>query len=198
MEYSALRLETLAFHVVLRAGLATDTINPTAKMEVAAWNQLKGAYKVVEIEVEVLTSKGVEATDSQWEFGSTSSFRNYPEPHQAYIIQLGNYCSPKCVQMGWCRCFGEMLKVRLNGAILLDISLAEDFSYFDNYYDLPSPSLVLSQEAFEVGRLRVSNFVSWMRPMWGGTEEELVVSEERNTFTGCKEGLVWECKVSFI
>ena len=28
-------------------------------------------------------------------------------------------------------------------------------------------------------------------------EEEVIVSEERNTLTGCKEGLVWESKVLF-
>ena len=56
---------------------------------------------------------------------------------------------------------------------------------------------MLVQEAFEGGRLRLSNFVSWMRLTADceGMKEEMVVSEERFTLTGCKEGIVWESKV---
>ena len=79
MEYSALRLETLALHVVLRAGLATDAVNPTAEMEVAAWKQLKSTFSLVTVELEVETTKGVEATDDQWEFGLTSLRSEVPE-----------------------------------------------------------------------------------------------------------------------
>ena len=35
MEYSALRLETLAFHVVLKSGLPTDQLGPVHQSEVA-------------------------------------------------------------------------------------------------------------------------------------------------------------------
>ena len=190
--YSALRLETLALHVLLRARhLATDPVNPTAKMELAAWNQLKGTFSLVAVEWKVETTEGVEATDDQWEFGLTSLRSEVPETQKEFIIQLESCCSTNCVQ-------NRLLNVKVNGAGFLDISLAGDYAYIDDYYDLPSPSLVLSQEAFEVGRLRVSNFVSWMRPMGGGVKKELVVSEERNTFTGCKEGLVWQSKVVII
>ena len=189
--YSALRLETLALHVLLRAAhLATDPVNPTAQMELAAWNQLKGTFSVVAVEWEVETTEGVEATDDQWEFGLTSLRSEVPETQKEFIIQLESFCSPNCVQ-------NKLLNVKVNGAGFLDISLAGDYAYIDDYYDLPSPSLVLSQEAFEVGRLRVSNFVRWVRPMKNG-HKELVVSEERNTFTGCKEGLVWQSKVVII
>ena len=56
---------------------------------------------------------------------------------------------------------------------------------------------MLVQEAFVGGRLRLSNYVSWMQPTADckGMKEELVVSEERYTLTGCKEGLVWESTV---
>ena len=190
--YSALRLETLALHVLLRAGghLATDPVNPSAQMELAAWNQLKGTFTLVAVEWEVETTEGVEATDDQWEFGLTSLRSEVPETQKEFIIQLESCCSTNCVQ-------NQLLNVKVNGAGFLDISLAGDYAYIDDYYDLPSPSLVLSQEAFEVGRLRVSNFVSWMRLMKNG-HKELVVSEERNTFTGCKEGLVWQSKVVII
>ena len=75
MEYSALRLETLALHEVPKGSLATDAeVSPTAKMEVEAWKQLEGKQMVVEMEVKVQTSKGVEVTDDQWEFGTLSGF----------------------------------------------------------------------------------------------------------------------------
>ena len=190
--YSALRLETLALHVLLRAGghLATDPVNPSAQMELAAWNQLKGTFSLVAVEWKVETTEGVEATDDQWEFGLTSLRSEVPETQKEFIIQLESCCSTNCVQ-------NQLLNVKVNGAGFLDISLAGDYAYIDDYYDLPSPSLVLSQEAFEVGRLRVSNFVRGVRPMKNG-HKELVVSEERNTFTGCKEGLVWQSKVVII
>ena len=77
MEYSALRLETLALHEVPKGSLATDAeVSPTAKMEVEAWKQLEGKQKVVEMEVKVQTSKGVEVTDDQWEFGTLSGFNS--------------------------------------------------------------------------------------------------------------------------
>ena len=60
---------------------------------------------------------------------------------------------------------------------------------------------ILVQEAFEGGRVRRSEFVSWWLPLETNMEsddllmEELVRSEERNTLTGSKEGLVWESVV---
>ena len=58
---------------------------------------------------------------------------------------------------------------------------------------------ILVQEAFEGGRVRCSEFVTWWLPLETEDEdlvvEELVQSEERNTLTGSKEGLVWEVKV---
>ena len=58
---------------------------------------------------------------------------------------------------------------------------------------------ILVQEAFEGGRVRRSEFVTWWLPLETEDEdlvvEELVQSEERNTLIGSKEGLVWEVKV---
>ena len=58
---------------------------------------------------------------------------------------------------------------------------------------------ILVQEAFEGGRVRCSEFVTWWLPLETEDEdlvvEELVQSEERNTLTGSKDGLVWEDKV---
>ena len=51
MRYSALRLETLALHVVLKAGLPTDHLGPIHQAEVAAWNWFKGYYRVVGVQV---------------------------------------------------------------------------------------------------------------------------------------------------
>ena len=185
MEYSALKLETLALHVLLRAGLAPVDVNPIAKKEMAAWMQLMGTYSLVKVEVEVLTIEGEKATEEQWEFGLTSRRNEIPEAQQECIIQLESCCvhDQKC----WA--------VNRNGLCCLEFCLAGDLSFVDDSYDLPSPSHVLSQEAFELGRLRVSNFVRWRRPILGGMEKELVVSEERYTFTGCKEGLVCEKRV---
>ena len=120
-------------------------------------------------------------------------------PHSALEdkVQVESYCSPQCDPRGsGCQ---EALQVRDGtGAIFFDIFFDGDYSLgpYDDY-DLPSPFLVLVQEAFEGGRLRLSNFVSWMRPTADceGMKEEMVVSEERCTLTGCKEGLVWESKV---
>ena len=57
---------------------------------------------------------------------------------------------------------------------------------------------LLVQEAFEGGRVRRSEFISWWLPLETNMMEELVElvrSEERNTWTGSKEGLVWESRV---
>ena len=51
MRYSALRLETLALHVVLKAGLPTDHLGQVHQAEVAAWNLFKGDYRVVGVQV---------------------------------------------------------------------------------------------------------------------------------------------------
>ena len=71
MEYSALRLETLALmQQVIKASLPTVALSPIAKVEVASWNQLKGCYRVVDQKgdekVQVQTKEGEEATDDQW------------------------------------------------------------------------------------------------------------------------------------
>ena len=50
MENSTLRIETLALHVELKASLPMDDlVSPTVKMEVAAWKQLEGCYRVVDV-----------------------------------------------------------------------------------------------------------------------------------------------------
>ena len=75
--------------------------------------------------------------------------------------------------------------------------------YSDDGVQLPinEKMPVLVQEAFEGGRLRRSEFISWWLPLETNMEsddlvmEELVTSEERNTLTGSKEGLVWESVV---
>ena len=72
-----------------------------------------------------------------------------------------------------------------------------------NVLELPSDSKipVLVQEAFEEGKVRRSEFTSWWMPLEtsdGESDlviEELMRSEERNTLTGSKEGLVWESRV---
>ena len=51
MEYSALRLETLALHEVLKAGLPTDQLGPVNQRELAAWKWFKGYYRVVGVQV---------------------------------------------------------------------------------------------------------------------------------------------------
>ena len=51
MEYSALRLETLALHEVLKAGLPTDQLDPVTQSEVAAWKWIKGDYRVAGVQV---------------------------------------------------------------------------------------------------------------------------------------------------
>ena len=51
MEYSALRLETLALHKVLLAGLPTDQLGPVTQSEVAVWKWIKGDYRVVGVQV---------------------------------------------------------------------------------------------------------------------------------------------------
>ena len=51
MRYSALRLETLALHEVLKAGLPTNQLGPVNQTEVAAWNWFKGYYRVVGVQV---------------------------------------------------------------------------------------------------------------------------------------------------
>ena len=59
MEYSALRLETLALHEVVKAGLPTDQLGPVSQTEVAAWNWIKGEYRVVGVQVRKIYKKAV-------------------------------------------------------------------------------------------------------------------------------------------
>ena len=51
MEYSALRLETLALHEVLKADLPTDQLGPVNQRELAAWKWFEGYYRVVAVQV---------------------------------------------------------------------------------------------------------------------------------------------------
>ena len=138
MEYSALRLETLALHVLLKARLATDNLSPTAKMEVAAWKQLEGSYRVVEVNLQDQTIQGGEATDDQFDFASTRSYGYRPE-EQSGIIRIKSYSSPQCD----CSDCNASENVFLNvadgdGVIFFDILLSDGSSYTDNNFDLPS------------------------------------------------------------
>ena len=51
MKYSALRLETLALHEVLKAGLPTHQLGPVTQAELAVWKLFKGYYRVVGVQV---------------------------------------------------------------------------------------------------------------------------------------------------
>ena len=196
MEYLAPSLETLALQVffkiiiflifkatiiylqvILKAGLATDRVSPTAKMEVAAWRRLEGTYALVDMELEVLTKEGGEVTGDQWDFGSLSGFSFIPEKLPE-IIQIENFCGlqgvKKCCD---CGCLEDaVLSVSSDGATFFDVFFEGDFSYCDFNENLSSCTEVICQEAFEDGRLRLSNYITWTRTK-GGLEEEMKAKE---------------------
>ena len=163
--------------VILKAGLATDWVSPTAKMEVAAWRRLEGTYALVDMELEVLTKQGKEVTRDQWDFGSLSGFSFIPEDLPE-IIQIENFCGLQGVQKCCdCGCLeGEVLSVSSDGATFFDVFFEGDFSYGDYNVNLSSCTEVICQEAFEDGRLRLSNYITWTRTK-GGLEEEMMAKE---------------------
>ena len=107
MDYSALRLETLALHEVLKASLPTDIISPTSKMEVAAWKQLGGCYRVLDMKVHVQTKEGEEASNDQWDYGSLGTFGSFIPDLE---VNVERFCTPQCDMTGCCDC-GSVLKV---------------------------------------------------------------------------------------
>ena len=157
--------------------MATDWVSPTAKMEVAAWRRLEGTYALVDMELEVLTKQGKEVTRDQWDFGSLSGFSFIPEDLPE-IIQIENFCGLQGVQKCCdCGCLeGEVLSVSSDGATFFDVFFEGDFSYGDYNVNLSSCTEVICQEAFEDGRLRLSNYITWTRTK-GGLEEEVKAKE---------------------
>ena len=167
--------------MILKAGLATDWVSPTAKMEVAAWRRLEGTYALVDMELEVLTKEGGEVTGEQWDYGSLSGFSFIPEDLPE-IIQIENFCGlqgvKKCCD---CGCLEDaVLSVSSDGATFFDVFFEQhSFSYgfvVASNANLSSCTEVICQEAFEDGRLRLSNYITWTRTK-GGLEEEMKAKE---------------------
>ena len=162
---------------ILKAGLATHRVSPTAKMEVAAWRRLEGTYALVDMELEVLNKEGGEVTRDQWDFGSLSGFSFIPE-ELPEIIQIENFCGLQGVQKCCdCGCLEDaVLSVSSDGATFFDVFFEGDFMYGDYNVNLNSSTEVICQEAFEDGRLRLSNYITWTRTK-GGLEEEMKAKE---------------------
>ena len=121
-----------------------------------------------------------------------------PEPlHLGEGIKVENFCQPD--GDGEVALTLETDSVNCFGIALTGDSLNGDSTVLQLPTDGKIPVLV--QEAFEGGRVRRSEFVSWWMPLETSMEEsdlvieELMRSEERNTLTGSKEGLVWESRV---
>ena len=158
--------------------MATDWVSPTAKMEVAAWRRLEGTYALVDTELEVLTKEGGEVTGEQWDYGSLSGFSFIPE-ELPEIIQIENFCGLQSVQKCCdCGCLEDaVLSVSSDGATFFDVFFEGDFSYGDFNENLSSCTEVICQEAFEDGRLRLSNYITWTRTKGRLEEEEMKAKE---------------------
>ena len=153
--------------------MATDRVSPIVKMEVAAWRWLEGTYALVDMELEVLTKEGREVTRDQWDFGSLSGLSCIPED-LSEIIRIENFCGLQGIRKCYdcCGCLeGAVLSVSSDdGTTFFHIFFEGDFSYGDYNVDLGSSTEVICQEAFEDGRLRLSNYITWTRTK-GGLEE---------------------------
>ena len=142
---------------------------------------------------------GARVTEEQWNFCSFKVGNLLGEPlHLGEGIRVENFCRPDGD--------GEVaLTVETDSGCGFGIALTGDSlpSIVSTPLELPMDenSPILVQEVFEEGRVRRSEFISWWLPLETNMEsddlvmEELVRSEERNTLTGSKEGLVWESRV---
>ena len=171
--------------------------------------------------VQVEEKGGASVTEEQWNFCSlqvgqhsttksgspiylgsfqVGSHLAYQEPlHLGEWIRVDNFCSPDGD--------GEIaliVDLETDSGYSFEIALMGDSLHnYGNVLELPTDenTPILVQEAFEGGKVRHSEFVSWWLPLETNMEsddlvmEELVTSEERNTLTGSKEGLVWESVV---
>ena len=107
-------------------------------MEVAAWQQLEGSYRVVDVNVQVQTIQGGEATEDQIEFASARSYGYRPE-EQSGIIRIKSHSSPQCDCSDCSANENALLYVTDGrGVIFFDISLSGGWSYtFTLPCDLP-------------------------------------------------------------
>ena len=147
------------------------------------------------VHVEAKDGSGV--TEEQWNFCSLKVGTYLAEPlHLGEGVRVDNFCRPDGD--------GEVaLTVETDSGSCLGIALMGDsWHNYGTVLELPidENSPILVQEAFEAGRGRHSEFVSWWLPLETNMEsdlvmEELVRSEERNTLIGSKDGLVWESRV---
>ena len=143
--------------------------------------------------VEAKDGSGV--TEEQWNFCSLKAGTYLTEPlHLGEGVRVDNFCRPDGD--------GEVaLTVETDSGSCLGIGLMGDsWHNYGTVLELPidENSPILVQEAFEAGRVRHSEFVSWWLPIETNMEsdlvmEELVRSEERNTLTGSMEGLILDC-----
>ena len=157
--------------------------------------KLRNAVSKVHVEAK----DGARVTEEQWNFCSLMVGPGIPDPlHLGEGIRVNNFCRPDGD--------GEVaLTLETDSASLVfEFGLTgNSLLYSDDGVQLPinEKMPVLVQEAFEGGRLRRSEFISWWLPLQTNMEsddlvmEELVRSEERDTLTGSKEGLVWESRV---
>ena len=144
---------------------------------------------------------GSSVTEEQWNFCSLIVGSYLLEPlHLGERIRVRNFCRPD--GDGEAALTLETLETDSLNGICFEIILMGDSHFEAPWSTLPIDESIptLVQEAFEGGRMRRSNFVSWWLPLETNMEselvmEELVRSEERNTLTGSKEGLVWESRV---
>ena len=144
--------------------------------------------------VHVEAKDGARVTEDEWNFCSLMVGPYIPGPlHLGEGIRVKNFCRPDGE--------GEVaLTVETDSvSFVLEFGLMGD-SLNGILRALPTDEKipVLVQEAFEGGRVRRSEFISWWLPLEESDDlvmEELMRSEERNTLTGSKEGLVWESRV---
>ena len=138
---------------------------------------------------------GTSATEEQWNFGSDKVGINLEPLHLGEGIRVDNL--ERSLEDGE----DQVLYVETDSGHWFAIALTGDsLNNYDPELALPMDETkpLLVQEAFEGGRLRHSEFISWWLPLETNMMEELVElvrSEERNTWTGSKEGLVWESRV---
>ena len=135
---------------------------------------------------------GESVTEEEWNYGTEKVGIKL---HLGEGIRVENFCPPDGDGED------QVLYVETDSGDWHAISLkGELINNYDLGLALPvdEKKPLLVQEAFEGGRVRRSEFISWWLPLETNMMEELVElvrSEERNTWTGSKEGLVWESRV---
>ena len=185
MPYSALPLEMLALHKLLKAGHDGRGLNAQMQQEVRAWRMLEGSYRVTSVGVEVERRDGLPATEEEWGWGC-GKVAPYMEGGMCHIgegVRITSYTNPDG-ETNW--------TVESDTSFIFDLCLRGD-SFMDSSSHLPPSGLkVFVTECVAAGAVQRTEWLRWRRP----GREEVVWSEDTNVLMVDRRGdLVWVSRV---